>query len=262
MIKGILLDIAGVVLDGETALPGAAEAVEALRAAGLPLRFLTNSTRKPRRRVVAALRDAGIEVAETDVLTPAAPALARLRAGGYRPHLLVHPDLEEDFAGAPASGPEALVLGDAGEGFSYTRLNAAFRVLETGAPFLALAANRVFRDADGQLSLDAGAFVRALEYASGTPAEVLGKPAPAFFRAGCESMGLAPSEVAMVGDDAESDVAGALTAGLGQAFLVETGKYRPGDEARARLAPTAVLPGLGAAAARILSASAGEGPLA
>lgn len=253
MIRGVLLDIAGVVLDGETALPGAAEAVARLRAAGLPLRFLTNSTRKPRRRVVAALEAAGVDLAPGDVLTPVAPALARLRQGGYRPHLLVHPDLEEDFAEAPATGPEAVVLGDAGSGFTYARLNAAFRALEAGAPFLALAANRVFRDADGRLSLDAGAFVAALEHASGTRAEILGKPAPAFFRAGCESMGCAPDEVAMVGDDAESDVAGALRAGLGEAILVQSGKYRAGDETRVRPAPSAVVPGLAEAADRLLS---------
>ena len=54
-----------------------------------------------------------------------------------------------------------------------------------GAPLLALAHNRVFRDTDGFLSLDAGAFVAALEYASGKQAILLGKPSKAFFKATC-----------------------------------------------------------------------------
>ena len=49
-----------------------------------------------------------------------------------------------------------------GGSFTYERLNAAFRLLNAGAPFIALAANRVFKDDDGALSMDAGAFVEAL----------------------------------------------------------------------------------------------------
>ena len=79
--------------------------------------------------------------------------------------------------------PGALVVGDAGTHFTYDALNAAFRILADGAAFYALAANRTFYDADGALSMDVGAFVAALEYASGQTAEVLGKPAEAFFRA-------------------------------------------------------------------------------
>lgn len=135
----------------------------------------------------------------------------------------------------------AVVVGDAGEAFDYLRLNKAFRELVDGADFLALATNRTFKDADGKLSLDAGAFVTALEFASGRKAAVLGKPSPDFFLAALAGLDCLPSEAVMVGDDAESDVAGALNAGLGAALLVRTGKYRPGDEARFEPAPTALV---------------------
>jgi FMN phosphatase YigB (HAD superfamily) len=59
------------------------------------------------------------------------------------------------------------------------------------------------------LTLDAGPFVAALEYASGKTALVVGKPEPAFFEAALRDLGREAHEVAMVGDDAESDVAGA-----------------------------------------------------
>lgn len=252
-IRGVLLDIAGVVHDGGTPAPGAAEAIARLRAASLPLRFLTNSTRNPKARTVAQLVSMGLEVAPADILTPAAVACDRLIADGLRPHLLIHPDLQEDFARCPTDGPPALVLGDAREHFTYDNLNAALRVLAQGAPFLALAANRVFRGADGQLNLDAGAFVRALEYGSGITAQVLGKPAPSYFHAGAAQMGLPPDQVAMVGDDAESDVAGALNAGLGMAILVRTGKYRPGDDTAYAPAPSAVAADLTRAVDLILS---------
>ncbi|SDL96822.1 TIGR01458 family HAD-type hydrolase [Aliiruegeria lutimaris] len=240
MIGGVLLDISGVLYQGDVAIPGAVEAVRRLRNAGLPIRFLTNSTRRPKRDILTKLQSLGFDVDGNEVLTPAAAACAWLEANGYVPHLLVHPDLEEDFAACRTVGPVAVVVGDAGLYFTYERLNEAFREIESGAPFLALATNRVFRDADGMLSLDAGAFVRALEYSSGKDALVLGKPSVAFFRSGAEGMGSDPADIAMVGDDAESDVAGAISAGIGMGILVRTGKYRDGDETRFNPEPTHV----------------------
>lgn len=131
-------------------------------------------------------------------------------------------------------------------------MNAAFRALLAGTPLLALARNRTFLDADGQLSLDAGAFVAGLEFAARTQALVLGKPAPEFYGLAVRSAGCEPGEVVMIGDDAEADVAGALEAGLGQAVLVRTGKYRPGDDRAFTPAPSCVADDLAAAAEWIL----------
>ena len=239
MVKGVLLDLSGVLYDGDTAIPGGVEAVARLREAGLPVRFLTNSTRAPRRVLLKKLSGMGFDLKEAELFTPASAACALLLEDGLRPHLLIHPDLEEDFGGI-GRGDGAVVVGDAGPYFTFDTLNAAFRVLMGGARFYALAANRTFRDADGELSMDAGAVVAALEYASGTEAQVLGKPAQAFFAAALEDMGVAADEAAMVGVDVESDVSGALTAGLGRAVLVRTGKYREGDEDRGDPAPSHV----------------------
>ena len=252
MIKGVLIDLSGVLYVGDAALPGAAEALERLEAAGLPVRFVTNTTRKTKAALLAQLRGLGLPVAAEDVFTPAQAACDWLAAEGYAPHLLVHPGLEPDFADCATEGPKAVVLGDAGEFFDYARLNAAFRAIAGGAPFLALAANRVFKDADGELSMDAGAFVAALEYASGVKAELLGKPAPAFFAAAAASMGVELAQVAMIGDDAEADVAGALAAGAGGGVLVRTGKYREGDETRVSPRPTAVVEDIAEAVELIL----------
>ena len=83
-----------------------------------------------------------------------------------------------------------MVIGDAADGFTYAALNAAFRKLLAGAEFLALARNRSFKHEDGELSLDTGAFVAALEYAAQREAIVLGKPARAFFKAALASSGV------------------------------------------------------------------------
>lgn len=253
MTKGVLLDLAGVLYDGEMAIAGSVDAVAQLRAAGIPMRFLTNSTRAPKRVLLARLARLGFEVSENELFTPASAAVAKLRDRDLAPHLLIYPDLAEDFAGLEDLGPEkAVVVGDAGPTFTFETLNAAFRVLDGGADFLALAMNRTFRDADGQRSMDAGAFVAALEYATGRTAEVLGKPAPAFFNAALNDMGITARDAVMIGDDAESDIAGALAAGLGRAILVRTGKYHAGDEGRYEPAASHVVKNLAAAISLIL----------
>lgn len=256
MALGVLMDIGGVVYEGDEAVSGAKNAIHRLHAAGLPVRYITNTTRRPKRRIQEQLAAFGIDVGLSEILTPAEVACAWLRQEGLTPHLLVHPDLEEDFADLPKSGDLAVVVGDAGPFFTYARMNAAFRALMAGAPFLALATNRVFKDADGKLSLDAGAFVKALAHSSGTEALVLGKPSKDFFSMGAQSMGCDLPDVAMVGDDAEHDVAGALASGVGAGILVKTGKFLDGDETRYRPPPTAVVADIADAVSLILDRQA------
>lgn len=253
MTRAVFIDLAGVVYQGPALIPGAAEAIARLRAAGLAVRFLTNTTRTPRREIVAQLAAMGVVLADEDLFTPARSACDWLAARGMTPHLLIHPALAEDFAECPREGPLAVVVGDAGEAFSYGAMNAAFRTLAEGSPLLALARNRTFRDADELLSLDAGAFVVGLEFAARTQALVLGKPAPEFYALALASAGCRPEEAVMIGDDAEADVAGALAAGLGAAVLVRTGKYRPGDERAFEPTPSAVADDLAGAVDWILS---------
>lgn len=254
-VRGVLVDLGGVVFLGERLLPGAGEAVARLREARLPLRFLTNTTRRSVRRLVADLAAIGFEAEPGTVLSPAQLARGHLAQHGLVPHLLVHSGLEEEFADLPPGAGEAVVIGDAGERFSYAALNAAYRRLEEGAAFLALAENRNFRDADDALSLDAGPFVRALEYASRRRATVLGKPSATFFQRAVGFLGCAPGETVMIGDDAEADVGGALAAGL-MGVLVRTGKYRAGDEDSLEPPPTHVAENLAAAADWILERAA------
>ncbi|MGA9442061.1 MAG: TIGR01458 family HAD-type hydrolase [Methyloceanibacter sp.] len=252
MIRGILLDLAGVVYEGDHVLPNALEAVRQLHSTGLPIRFVTNTTTKTKKALLARLTGLGLEITSDELFTPGQAARAWLKQHNASPLLLVHPNLKAEFSSLPDRKKRAVIVGDAGEAFTYWTLNHAFRALIDGAAFLALAKNRTFMDDDGKLSLDAGAFVSALEYSSGKQAIVLGKPSPDFFHAALASMGCAPEEAVMVGDDAECDVAGALLAGLSRAVLVRTGKYRDGDERRVEAPPTAVVKDLPAAAAWIL----------
>jgi phospholysine phosphohistidine inorganic pyrophosphate phosphatase len=226
--RGLLIDLDGTLYTEDGPIPGAREAVSRLEEAGISYRYVTNTTRKPRREVVSRLRELGFSAREDLVFTPAIAANALLQA--QRCHALVPEKLLEDLADvdlAESEAPEYVLVGDLGHDFNYVRLNEAFRHLMEGAGLVALQRNRFWQESDG-LSLDAGPFVMALEYASGKTATVVGKPESAFFEAALRDLKLDATDVAMVGDDAETDVAGSQKAGL-LGVQVQTGKYLPGD---------------------------------
>ncbi|NJO55197.1 MAG: TIGR01458 family HAD-type hydrolase, partial [Rhodospirillales bacterium] len=165
-VKGVLFDIAGVLTDGDAVIPGAHAALRSVRAADLPFRLVTNTTRRTKRAVVKQLQSLGFCVSAEEVFTGTEALVAYLRAHELAPYLLIHPALDEAFADLVDSPPSAVVVGDAADRFTYSHLNEAFRLVISGAPLLAIAANRYFKDGDA-LSLDAGPFVAALEYAAG-----------------------------------------------------------------------------------------------
>ncbi len=247
--RALLVDLAGVLHVGTQAIPGAAQALERARAAGLRIVFVTNTTRTPRQRLCAQMNALGFAMREDELLTAPSAARQLVRVRGWRPHWLVHPDLEAEVGPSDAS-PNAVVLGDAGPAFDYARLNTAFRLVQGGARLVAMARNRFFKEEDG-LSLDMGAFVAGLEYSTGVPAEITGKPAPAFFAAALALAGVPASAAVMVGDDLRDDIGGAQTCGIA-GILVRTGKYAPDDDDHPDLHPAAVEDDFAAAVARLV----------
>lgn len=246
-VRGILLDLDGVLYVGDEVVPGAADAIAWLRQHGVPHLFLTNTSSRPRAAIAAKLAGFGVEARVEQILTPATAAATWLRESAIgRPALFVPDETAAEFADLdpmPADADEGagcVVVGDLGNGWDFGTLNRAFRLLmgEPRPVLVALGMTRYWRAADG-LRLDAGAFVRALEYASGTTAMVMGKPDPGFYDLAVQRLGVSRSEVVMVGDDIRTDVDGAQKAGLA-GVLVRTGKYADAD-LRSGVVPEAVL---------------------
>jgi HAD superfamily hydrolase (TIGR01458 family) len=241
-VRALLIDLDGVLYVEDEPIAGAVDAVAAFRDAGLGLRFVTNTTQRSRRHTLEKLERLGIRVGPDELITPAVLAVEHCRARGHdRVALLMADDVKADFAGLAEAGDrvDAVVVGDLGEGFGYDVLNRAFRLVLDGAELVALQRNRYWLRADG-LALDVGPFVAALEYAAGVEAVVVGKPAPAFFRLALSQLGARPEQAAMVGDDVESDIGGAIRAGL-RGVLVRTGKFREETAASADPPPTDVI---------------------
>lgn len=246
-VRGVLLDLDGVVYVGDEPVAGAAATVEWLAREGIPYLFLTNTTSRPRASIAQKLRNMGLAADADQILTPAVAAAEWLRRHQMKHPALFVPDATAaEFAqldplppGAE-EGADAVVVGDLGGQWDFATLNRAFRLLvgEARPPLVALGLTRYWRAEDG-LRLDAGPFVRALEYAAGSAAVVLGKPDPAFYATAVGDLGLSANEVVMVGDDILTDIDGAQRAGL-TGLLVRTGKFSAGDLA-GEVSPSAVL---------------------
>lgn len=229
-VKGLLIDLDGVLYVGGLPIQGACEAIADLTEKKVPFRCISNSTRKCRKTIASQVSAMGFVIPEEHIFTPPQAAIAYMKETGKNHfHLLAAGDVDRDFAGAGLPDPKKadyVIIGDAGNVLTYSSLNDAFRLLMNGADLIALEKDRYWMTHDG-LSLSAGPFVSALEFATGKQAIVMGKPSKTFFHLALRDMGLLPGEVAMIGDDIFTDVAGAQLAGM-TGILVRTGKFLEG----------------------------------
>ena len=108
-----------------------------------------------------------------------------------------------------------------------------------GSELVAMHKNRFWKSIDGY-TMDVGAFVSALEYASGKSAAIMGKPNSNFFNIATHGWDLVPKEILMVGDDIEGDVHGASMAGM-TSVLVKTGKFIEGCQLGSTIKPDYII---------------------
>ncbi len=230
-ISALLLDIGGVLTEDGQALPGAVSALAELATMSLPVRLLTNTSKRTRSEVLAEMLSLGFALRSEQLITAPTAVRHYLLTEQLRPFLICTPALQAEFSDIPQDKPNAVVVFDAAEHFHYRVLDDAFQLLQSGAPLIAVGDNRYY-SSGGRRHLDAGPFIRALAYAADVEPTIIGKPAARFFQDVAASLGVDDDGVLMVGDDVLSDVLGAQNAGL-RACLVRSGKYRRGDEGMA-----------------------------
>jgi len=266
-VRGLVLDADGVLVLRAKALPGSVEAVRSLDERGIPFRVVTNFSQLHRDTLAAWFEKGGVRISPDRIIT-AVSATATYAAAAHagRPLFVIaaadarrefdgHELLSADAADAvPGGTVAAVVIGDGGDDLSYRNLDVAFRLIHGGAELLAMHRNPWWLTQRG-VTLDAGAYVVGLEFATGRRARTLGKPSPDVFRQAVAGLRadlgerLPNSAFAMVGDDPKADVAAAQRVGL-RGVLVLSGKTSAADverEASRRTrgrAPDAVAPTL------------------
>lgn len=267
-LRGLLVDLDGVVYVGDELVTGAAEALARLRTRRLALRFVTNTSTKPPGAVEEKLRRLGVAVEPGEVISAVRAACSTLRRlGCHAPYLVVDERIGGEFAGfvpvgaypaAPSAAPDWVVIGDIGSNWDYHLMDRLFALISGGARLLTLHKGRSWQTGEG-LKIDIGAFVAGLEYATGVTAIVTGKPSADFFRTALDEMAISAAEAAMVGDDIDNDIAGAQRAGI-RGVLVRTGKYREAYAARSPVKPWRTLDSIAALEELVESTGEPESP--
>ncbi len=266
-VRAVIFDADGVLVAPGTALPGVAEALGRLDARGIPYRVATNVSASHRETVAARFAGLGLTIPAERIVTSLSATVDDVRRTypGQPVFVLTHRDGLREFADDPLMPPEAadaddaraaaVVIGDAANDLSYQNLDRAFRLVRRGAELIAMHRNPWWLTARGE-TIDSGAFVAALEYATGRRARLTGKPGPLMFRTAFRGLAadvaavggktLRYGDVAMVGDHSVQDITGARRVGL-RAILVLTGRTAAEDVPglRGRAVPDAVAGAMG-----------------
>jgi len=244
-VRHWLLDVEGtLVLDKSyQPVPGAPQWFHALRKAGHSLRILTNNSTHTHVQLAARLAEAGFPVQAQEIISGQSQAAEILSAQGIRECWLLgsaalgqtlreaglkvislHEEEPPSKEAAVASKPAiALVMGYLSE-ISVPLLSRALALaLRPDCILVALHKNRLFRN-QGRVEPGLGAWVSALEYASGKNAIVLGKPSPQLFLSAARSLDAPFQDIAMVGDDPFADLAPARELNI-RTVMVLSGKY-------------------------------------
>lgn len=268
-VRALLLDLDGVIVVAGEAVPGSVGAVAELEGRGLPYRIVTNTSLVSRvtlSRYAAKLGN-HIPPARFQSALSASAAFAARTFPGEPLYVLTSADGRSEFAGqrllsndeAAEAGARAaaVIVGDSPDELTHANLNRAFRLVRNGARLIGMHRNPWWLTPDGP-TLDSGAYVAGLEFAARVRAQIIGKPAPAFFSIAVDALRsdapagggrLRRSEIAMVGDDIRTDVLAGQRAGLRGVFVL-TGKHgldelaRLRGNGRGRREPDAVAPSL------------------
>jgi HAD superfamily hydrolase (TIGR01450 family) len=141
--------------------------------------------------------------------------------------------LSHEEAAAPGARAAAVIVGDSADELTHDNLNAAFRLVRGGAQLIGMHRNPWWITPEGP-TLDSGAYVTGLEFATERQAMIVGKPSRTFFSTAVADLrhevgrSLARAEIAMVGDDIRTDVRAGQRAGLRGVFVL-TGKHARED---------------------------------
>lgn len=224
-VRGVILDMDGVLFRGDQPIDGAAQAVRELQDAGIKVVCLTNNARRTPDEYAEKLQGFGVEIEASGILTSGIAVANYLKTQDANPkvHVIGSSTLRETIlaAGAIESDDPDYVVAGIDNQLKLADLTPAVRHLANGAELLASNADAVIPTPHGP-EPEAGPIIAFLEAASGKTAMVLGKPSAAIFDLAIERLGIDRDEVVMIGDTLETDIAGATAAGL-RSFLLESG---------------------------------------
>jgi NagD protein len=225
-VKSWLMDMDGVLVHEEEAIPGADRFIAALRSREIPFLVLTNNSIYTRRDLAARLRTSGLDIPEESIWTSAlatARVLEDQRPGGSA-FVIGEAGLTTALHQAGYTlterDPDYVVLGET-RTYSFERITQAIRLIENGARFIATNPDATGPSPDGSLPAT-GAVAALITRATNRDPYYVGKPNPLMMRSALNAIDAHSETTAMIGDRMDTDVVSGLEAGL-ETLLVLTG---------------------------------------
>jgi NagD protein len=256
-IHSWLMDMDGVLVSEEHALPGAPEFIEYLRRTETPFLVLTNNSIYTRRDLAARLHAGGLEVPEESIWTSAlatARFLEDQRPGGTA-FVIGEAGLTTALHSSGYTmtdrDPEYVVLGET-RTYSFERITRAIRLISRGARFIATNPDPTGPSADGLLPAT-GAVAALISRATGVDPYYVGKPNPLMMRSALNAIDAHSESTAMIGDRMDTDVVAGLEAGL-HTILVLSGVTTRDEVERFPFRPSRILDGIADLAAELTGA--------
>jgi HAD superfamily hydrolase (TIGR01458 family) len=240
VIKALLIDLDGVLRIGKEPADGLQEFLNFLYRTNRPVCVISNSTLSNAEMVKAFFAVNQIDF-RLPLMTSADATLEYIRHNYKSAAFFCSEPVLSMFAEFQnLNSPEAVVVGDLGKAWDFETINTIFKLVLNGADLVAMQKNRYWKTPEDGLLIDAGAFITVIEYATQKEAILIGKPSPIYFKSGLEMLGLpADSDFIMLGDDLETDIAGASHLGA-ETILIYTGKTDYPISHSAKVKPTYV----------------------
>src|SRR4051794_18083888 len=243
-IKSWLMDMDGVLVHEEQAIPGADAFLARLRERGLPFLVLTNNSMYTPRDLAARLRTSGLDVPE-DAIWTSALATARF-LGDQRPggsafvigESGLTTALHEAGYTMTETAPDYVVLGET-RTYSFERIARAIRLIGGGARFIATNPDNVGPTPDGPLPAT-GSVAALVSRATGVEPYFVGKPNPLMMRSALNAIEAHSESTAMIGDRMDTDIVAGLEAGL-HTILVLTGVTQRQETERFPFLPSQIV---------------------
>lgn len=229
-ITKFLIDIDGVLYQGDTIIYGANEALRYLDENKYDYVLVTNTTRMAKQKLIQRLMEFDININEDRLLTALSATVdyIKLKNVNAKCYIIVPNESEGDFKDEGIiitrneESVDFVVVGyDININFEI--LNSAFRLIIDGAELIAMHEDKIL-PGNPKHNLGLGAFVKSLEYSTNKKAIIIGKPSKNFFELGMKKIYATRNETIMIGDSLSGDIIGAKNAGL-KTIIVKTGNY-------------------------------------
>ena len=240
-IRGLVIDMDGVLWRGDTPMRGLVEFFDLLRRRSIRFRLATNNPTRTPQQYVAKLAGMGVSVAEDEILTSAVVTAQYLRQElpGAQVYVVGTASLREALTNHGLQvcddGSAAVVVVGLDPQLTYAKLAEATLLIRAGARFVGCNPDATLPSERGLLPGN-GATLAYLQTASGVAPLIIGKPERAIFDAALAAMRLSSDEAATLGDRLETDILGGQRAGMHSILVLS------GATDRTTLATSAVQP--------------------